>query len=553
MKQGVGSMKSPQEGSTNSPPWFDAAMPSREAGVLGPLLESGANAHPDRVFAIFEDGPQWTYADTLALTRRGAQGLQQLGVKKSDAVLAWLPNGPDMVRSWFATCYLGAVFTPVNVAYRGDLLEHVVNNSGAKILVAHADLVERLRGLNLPQLETIVVVGDIPPVDLRVTLLTDDVLDGDESRLLPIDSVEPWDTMAIIYTSGTTGPSKGVLCSYFHYYTVGTLAIGFIEEHERCLISMPLFHLAGTGSIYGALVRHASVAVVEGFSTEKFWDQIRKFDCATHCGLVGSVVAFLAKREPAADDRDNPLRRVMVAPADDRIRELAKRHDFDFFTGFGMSEAPMPLMSELNPAETGYCGRVRSGMQCRIVDENDIEVQAGTVGELIVRADLPWSLNSGYVNAAEETAKAWRNGWFHTGDGFYKDTEGRYFFVDRLKDAIRRRGENISSLEVEQVVLAHPDVLDAAAIPVPSELSEDEVMVVVQPKSGRTIDPVALIGFLTERMAHFMVPRYVRCMEALPKTPTNKVQKALLREQGVTADTWDREAAGIVLKRQRLE
>jgi carnitine-CoA ligase len=535
------------------PPWFDASMPSRENCVLGPLLESGARAHPDRLFALFDGGPEWTYADTLSLTRRGAQGLQELGVAKSDTVLVWLPNGPDIVKVWFSACYLGAIFTPVNVAYRGDVLEHVINSSGAKILIAHAGLVERLQGLNLPQLQKVVVLGDLPQLHLGIPLLAGDVLDGDQTKLKPIENIEPWDTMAIIYTSGTTGPSKGVLCSYFHYYTVGMLAVGFIEVHERCLISMPLFHLAGTGSIFGALVRQASVAVVEGFSTDRFWDQIRTFDCATHCGLVGSVVAFLAKREPADNDRDNPLRRVMVAPLDDRIRELAKRHDFEFFTGFGMSEAPMPLLSELNPTETGYCGRVRSGMECRIVDENDIEVPTGTVGELIIRADLPWSLNSGYVNAPHETAKAWRNGWFHTGDGFYKDAEERYFFVDRLKDAIRRRGENISSLEVEQAVLGMPEILDAAAIPVPSDFSEDEVMIVVEPRPGCTVDPVAMIEFLIPRMAHFMVPRYVRVMAALPKTPTNKVQKAVLREQGVTTDTWDRERAGIVLKRSRFE
>ena len=536
----------------NFPDWFNSDMPERDGCVLARLLDVGAEQHPERLFAVFED-PQWTYAETRMLARQGAQGLQALGLEKGDSVLAWLPNGPDMVRSWFSICYLGAVFVPVNLAYRGNLLEHVIRNSGAKSMVVHADLVERLQGLDLSQLETIIVMGDVPNVNVPVPLLSADTLDGDESKLQAIEALEPWDTMAIIYTSGTTGPSKGVLCSYFHYYTVGALAVGFMEEHERCLISMPLFHLAGTGSIFGALTCHASVAVVEGFSTDKFWDQIRKYNCATHCGLVGSVGAFLCQRPPAADDKDNPLRRVMVAPADDRIRELAARHDFEFFTGFGMSEAPMPLLSEMNPTEPRYCGVVRDGMACRIVDENDIEVEVGTVGELIIRAELPWSLNSGYVNAPEATARAWRNGWFHTGDGFYKDAEGRYFFVDRLKDSIRRRGENISSIEVEQVVLGYNDVLDAAAIPVPSDFAEDEVMVVVQPKQGCTIRSEDLIEYLIPKMAHFMVPRYIRYMDALPKTPTNKVQKALLREQGVTADTWDRERAGIVLKREKLK
>ena len=533
------------------PSWFNPDMPSREECVLGALLDRAGRECPERVFAVFEDGPEWTYADTLGHTRRWAQGLQGLGVDKSDSVLVWLPNGPGILQSWFAITYLGAVYAPVNLAYRGDLLEHVIANSGAKIMIVHAGLVERLRGLNLALVETIVVIGETPDVDLPTAVLPGAMLDGDESKLQPIDNMMPWDTMAIIYTSGTTGPSKGVLCSYLHYYTVGVLAVGFMAPHERCLISMPLFHLGATGGVYGSLVRHASVAVVEGFSTDKFWAQIRTMNCATQCGLVGSVVAFLANRQPAPDDRSNPLRRVLAAPVDDRLQELAERYDFEYFTGFGMSEAPVPLVSEMNPTQPGYCGRERSGVQCRVVDADDMEVPSGTVGELIVRADLPWSLNSGYVNAAEATVAAWRNGWFHTGDAFYQDAEGGYHFVDRLKDSIRRRGENISSLEVEKVVLQHPDVLDAAAIPVPSSYSEDEVMIVVEAKPNRSIDCGELIDFLIPKLAHFMVPRYVRIAN-LPKTPTNKVQKTLLREQGVTEDTWDREEAGIILKRERL-
>ena len=534
------------------PPWFDPAMPEREDCVLGALLEKGARQSPERVFALFEDGLEWTYAETLELAFQWARGLQQLGLNRQDSVLVWLPNGPDILRSWFALSCLGAVYAPVNLAYRGDLLEHVIANSGARIMIAHSGLVERLRGLNLAQLERVIVIGEVPDMALPVPLLPASALDGDADALQPVQPVMPWDTMAIIYTSGTTGPSKGVLCSYLHYYTVGMLAVGFMEPHERCLISMPLFHLGATGGVYGALVCQASVGVVEGFSTDRFWDQVRSMNCATQCGLVGSVIPFLAKRPAAADDLDNPLRRVLAAPVDEKIRELARRHGFEYFTGFGMSEAPIPLVSEMNPTRSGYCGRVRSGAECRIVDGNDIEVPVGTTGELIVRANLPWSLNSGYVNAPEASLRAWRNGWFHTGDAFYVDGQGRYFFVDRLKDSIRRRGENISSLEVEKVVLQHPGILDAAAVPVPSDDAEDEVMIVVQPRPGGRIDAFELIDFLVPKMAHFMVPRYVQIMDELPKTETNKVRKTRLREQGVTADTWDRVRAGIVLKREKL-
>ena len=214
----------------------------------------------------------------------------------------------------------------------------------------------------------------------------------------------------------------------------------------------------------------------------------------------------------------------------------------------------MPLISEIGTVlEGGYCGRPRDGVECRVVDENDIEVPSGRVGELIIRSDHPWAMNHGYVSNADATVEAWRNGWFHTGDAFTKDEDGRVYFVDRMKDAIRRRGENVSSQEVEMTVLQFPGVLDVAAIPIPAEEDEDEVMVVIQPKVGEVIQPVALIEFLIPRMAHFMVPRYVRFLKELPKTPTNKVQKKILRDDGLTLDTWDREDAGIVLKRIRLD
>jgi len=188
----------------------------------------------------------------------------------------------------------------------------------------------------------------------------------------------------------------------------------------------------------------------------------------------------------------------------------------------------------------------------RLVDRNDCEVAVGEIGEMILRTDRPWAMNHGYYKNPEATAEAWRNGWFHTGDAFRQDADGYYYFVDRVKDAIRRRGENISSFEVEAEVIAHPDVREAAAVGVPSEFSEDEVLVAVAPIEGKTIDPAELILFLAERMPHFMVPRYLRIMDNLPKTPTEKVRKHALRDEGVSDDAWDREAAGIKIKRERL-
>ena len=212
----------------------------------------------------------------------------------------------------------------------------------------------------------------------------------------------------------------------------------------------------------------------------------------------------------------------------------------------------MPIVTAANPTALGSAGRPRSGVEVRVIDENDCELPAGAVGELVVRTDCPWAISHGYAGNPVATGVAWRNGWFHTGDGFKRDAGGNFYFVDRLKDAIRRRGENISSFEVESEVLAYPAIREAAAIAVKSEIAEDEVCAVVAIKEGEALDPAGLIEFLRPRMAHFMVPRYVRVVEALPRTPTAKIEKVKLRAEGLTTDTWDREAAGIVVKREKI-
>jgi crotonobetaine/carnitine-CoA ligase len=217
-----------------------------------------------------------------------------------------------------------------------------------------------------------------------------------------------------------------------------------------------------------------------------------------------------------------------------------------------MTEISQAIVSAANPTALGSAGRPRPGVEVRIVDENDCEVEIGEVGELIVRTECPWAMSHGYAGNAEATAAAWRNGWFHTGDAFRRDAERNFYFVDRLKDAIRRRGENISSFEVESEILAHPSVREAAAVVVKSEIAEDEVMAVIAVKAGEPFDPAELIEFLRPRMAHFMIPRYVRIVEALPRTPTAKIEKVKLRVLGLTDDTWDREKVGIAVKREKI-
>ena len=519
--------------------WWSAEVPDAADCVLGPLLRRQAELRPDQVFATFPDGTSWTYARTWAVANTMARRLRELGVRHGDRVLSWLPNGPDALRAWFGANLLGAIYVPLNPAFRGGLLQHAVRLPGARVMLAHPALTDRLDGVE-HGLEHI------------VPLRAGEVLDDGAGPVGPDEPVEPWHPYAIILTSGTTGPSKGVTCSYTHLATASSVPFhGNFGPGDRYLVNLPLFHAGGTIGVYAALLAGASIAIVESFSTDAFWDTVRTTG-TTHVTLLGVMASYLSKRPPGPGDREHPLRRVFMVPLTEDATTFAERFGVTVVALFNMTETSVPIISEPQPATTGTCGRLRRGVQARLVDEHDREVPDGEPGELVLRTDRPWAMNSGYWGMPEATARAWRNGWFHTGDAFRRDEHGQYFFVDRVKDAIRRRGENISSFEVEVEVLAHPLVREAAVVAVPSPDSEDDVLAVVAPVAGAELDPAALLAALAERLPYFMVPRYIRIVRELPKTPTSKIEKHRLRAEGVTPDTWDREAAGIKVKRDRL-
>jgi crotonobetaine/carnitine-CoA ligase len=531
----------------------DKRMPPRSDCVMRDLIDRRATETPGKVFAIFADGTEWTYARLRHEVRGTAQALQRMGVAQGDFVVVWLPNGPDCLKVMLALNYLGAVYVPINTSYRGGLLAHVIDNSGARLIVAAAPLVDRLRDVPHAELRDVIVVGGAAGEVAGLTMHGEAALDGDGDKLEPPPrEIQPWDTLCVIYTSGTTGPSKGVLSSSLQLHAMLTALSGLreTEPDERALVTLPMFHVGGAGPIWGALMRGTSFALVESFKTGEFWPTIRRFGI-TNTILLGAMTPFLLKEPPSPADRDHPLRVVAMVPLSDQSAEFAGRFGVEVHTAFNMTEISTPLVVR-NPAMLGTCGQPRPGVEVRVVDENDCEVEAGVVGELIVRTDMPWGLNHGYHRNPEATARAWRNGWFHTGDAFRRDAQGNFFFVDRIKDAIRRRGENISSFEVEKEIVAHPQVRDVAVVGVPSEFSEDEVLAVLSPVAGETIDLPGLVDFLRPRLPHFMVPRYFRIVADLPRTPTEKVQKHLLRSEGVTAGTWDREKAGIVIKQERL-
>jgi len=502
--------------------------------VLPSLIADRAAAAPDRLFLQDTDGRELTYGQMQDRIMRWAAALAAAGVGPGDTVVTMLPNRLESFEIWLGLSWLRAIEVPLNTAYRGPMLEHTVNNAGARLAIvapAYAAQFAEVRGA-LTMLERIAE--------------PDGFIDG----VAPATGLDPpryCDIACMIYTSGTTGPSKGVLMPWAELFQfVTTMPADALGPDEANYLCLPVFHVSGKSGIYIAAHFDGRLVVRDMFSLTEFWSDIRRFDIKL-VGLVGVMASFLMTLPEQPDDADNPLRSVMMGPLVADVDEFKRRFDVRVGTGYGMTEIAAPLASDgWNLANTTSCGRLRSGYpgyELRVVDEFDEPLGPDEVGELIVRTAEPWTLNAGYFNMPAETATAWRNGWFHTGDGFKYDEDGNFYFVDRIKDAIRRRGENISSFEVESYVSRHPAVQEVAAIGVPSEHGEDEVKVVVvlAADARDAFDPAELIEFLAPTMPKFMIPRYVQVVDALPKTPTLRVRKVELRSGGETP-TWDRDA-----------
>ncbi|MGO4675459.1 AMP-binding protein [Bosea sp. 2YAB26] len=534
----------------------DAAnVPGSDACVLRHMLERQARTNPDRRFVQFWPGATWSYGETLRQVRLHAAALAAAGVKQGDHVLCWMGNGPDLLATWFAINYLGAVYVPLNTAARGRPLEYVLDDADAALMVGHRALVPRLAEVNPGKLRQVLLVGEseqrepqlagvtVAPFELPA-VVADDTLALERA-------IEPWDTQAIMYTSGTTGNAKGVVSSYVQLYTMGPDAFDCIGPEDCCLVCGPIFHCGSTLYVYAMLACGGSIGMVREFRTADFWDAVRGTG-STLVLLLGVMATFLLKQPASASDREHPLKKAFIVPFGEDAVSFRERFGVDLHTVYNMTEIASPLSAGPGISEQGLAGLPRPWFELRVADAHDCEMPRGEVGELLVRSHRPWALMKGYYGNAEATVAAMRNGWFHTGDAFRQMPDGRFFFVDRLKDVIRRRGENISSFELESEILAHPGVREAVAVAVPSEHGEDEVLAVVTPIAGGALDQTELVSFLAERIAHYMVPRFIRIVDELPKTASGKLQKHVLRSEGVTADTFDRDAAGIRIRAERL-
>jgi crotonobetaine/carnitine-CoA ligase len=525
----------------------------RESRVVHRVLERQAEKYGDRTFIYFKDGT-FSYRDFDELSNRAAYGLQQMGISKGDKVAIMMPNCPEFLFLWFGLSKLGAVEVPMNLAHKGDLLTYMLDQSDCCLLVLHGDYLDRFKAIeaNVPKIRQIVVFD--PPATLTSQLTTPvapwpEVINnsGDYAR----EKVLWSDPACILYTSGTTGPSKGVMLPQNYTVFMGDIVWEAAEYSEDdCLYNaLPLFHgNAQQLSFMPALLSGARTVIAERFSASRFWDDVKRYGC-TAFNSLGSIIPILYKADPKPDDADNPLRVIIAAATPkDIFQAFEERFGVAVVEIYGMTEFGLPLMNNLKDRRAGSCGKPRR-CAVKLLDDNDMPVGPSTVGELLVRPDGDYCMLLEYYNMPDKTMEAWRNLWFHSGDYFKYDDEGYYYFMDRKKDALRRRGENISSYEVEKSINAHPSVLESAAVAVKSPMGEDEVMVCLIKRPGFGLTPEELMAFCEERMAYFMIPRYLRFMEAFPKTATERVQKHVLRAEGVTSDTWDREVAGYQVKR----
>ena len=525
---------------------------------LGEFLERAADRSPDKVFVEIA-GTALTYREFHRRVQQTAGLFQELGIGRGDRVCLFLPNCPEFLYCWFGLALLGAISVPVNTAYKREETAFILRDAAAKALVAHQSLaaVAAAAADLVPGVAQRLLVAAAEPAPPAGWVAFAAALAGAAARPARPE-VSPEDTAMLVYTSGTTGNPKGVQVTHKMYVAAGQ---GFAHwtaatPQDRFFTCLPFFHAnAQYYSTMGTLAAGATLIVAERFSASRFWEQARQAG-ATVVNFIGMMMPVLAKQPPTAADRDNQVRLFYGSPAfpPEFLQAFQERFGPDIIVGFGMTETCYGTIERIGePRRPNSSGRPRLHPDARFVNEIRIVDDAGqpagiaAIGEIAIKNP---AMMPGYWRNPEQTALALRAGWLHTGDLGWQDDAGYLYFVDRKKDVIRRRGENISSQEVEEVIKRHPSALDCAVIAVPSELGEDEVKAYITPRPGRAIDPEQIIHWCADHLAYFKVPRYLEVRDELPRTPSLRVRKDLLRQEreNPIEGCFDREAAGIRLR-----
>jgi carnitine-CoA ligase len=520
-----------------------------EQRTLPALLRQQARRHGNRpLFAAGETS--WSFEQTLGVAARFAGTLAAAGIRSGDRVALMCGNRAEFMENFLGCAWLGAVAVPLNTAARGPQLAHFLQNSGARLLIVEAKLLDALalvdtKRLALERIWLIDGATNPPPLPVAFERIAVTSVPPRAPAIAP-GAADPAQTLAILYTSGTTGPSKGVCCPHAQYFWWGVNGIRNLELREGDVLStsLPLFHTNALGAFHQALLCGCTLVAEPRFSASRFWQQLIERR-ATVTYLLGAMVPILLSRPPSVEERGHTVRCALAPGVPANLHAaFRERTGIALLDGYGSTETNFVIGGCAAEQRPGSMGTVREGFVARVIDRDGKDARPGEAGELILRTQQKLAFASGYFAMPDETAAAFRDGWFHTGDRVARSADGYFRFVDRLKDTIRRRGENISSFEVEQVLLSHPDVGNAAVFPVPAELTEDEVMAAIVRRPGSALSERALYEFCRLRLAYFAVPRFIEFVDALPTTENGKVQKYKLRDRGVGAATWDRGVAG---------
>lgn len=530
--------------------------------VLPEVLRIRAEETPDRTFFQTVGGTPVSYREAYVRSSSVANGLVELGVAHGDPVVIMADSSDDSISTWLGTQLAGAVEVAINTGYRGRPLVHALQNCEARILFIAPVFLAALAEVRdqLTHLQTVVVYPDpegapaeVPPLP-GLTIHRFEVL-RTKSTKPPNRPVGAHHLASIVYTSGTTGPAKGVMMPHGQISLFARLGIegARMTEDDRHYCFVPLYHVAGKFmGIYASMITGGAAIIDTKFSAEVWLSRCREYG-ATLSHVHGPLVEMIYKLPERPDDADNPVTRIVSSPFPAKIAvDFERRFGLRGIECWGMTEVCVPIWQPYEePLRVGCCGRIRSEyFDFCIIDSNtDEEVPAGQAGEFALRPKKPFSIMQGYLRNPDATIAAWRNLWFHTGDQGYMDKDGYVYFVDRAKERIRRRAENISSYDIEAVALLHPAVRECAAVGVPSEFEgDDDIKLCVILAEGATLPPEELIGYMAKQLPHFMVPRYVAIVDEFARTSVGKIQKAALRTAGVGPDTWDRKSAGVKLK-----
>ncbi len=523
--------------------------------VIGRIIEDKARDQPYREVFQFRDHAV-TFEQLNQQVNRVANGLLGLGIKPGDKVALMLPNCLEFMLGWFGLNRIGAVSVPINVALKGAGLAYQIDQADCVALLADDRYLPALDAVadQLGKLRHTVMVAQGRPATLSrwpgVESL-DFVALADRSETSPAIVVDFRDLATISYTSGTTGQSKGVMISHHYWYEIWAQATLYSQytADDVLYTGLPFFHTSAHGTTGPAILTGAKAVLVERFSASRMLEDCRRWEC-TSAKYIGGILSILMKQAPRPDDADNPLRLMVGAAAPKHLwHAFESRFNTRLLELYGMTECNSCLVNPMDDRRAGSCGKAITGYDVKVVDELDNEVPTGQVGEIIVRPRQMHVGTTGYYKKPEATLELFQNLWIHTGDLATRDADDYFYYVDRMKQALRRRGENISSFEVEAVLNGHPAVLESCVVGVPSDLGEDDVKAVIVLKPGETLSETELIHWCKPRIAYFAIPRYIAIRAHLPKTPSERVEKYLLRNEGVTADCWDREVAGLQIAR----